>query len=202
MAAFDGDERTGREDVRARGDVAARLLGFLLLQHGDGREHVELRGDAEAQRTLERGPEDVRVRVDETRQQRLARPVDHLRARGDFRVRAGGDDDAVLEDNGGAGDDARAVEKAHVADRDRGLLRNARDGEGEREEHADEHGDRMGPEWCGEHCASSVRGSDVCQFGVRQPRLPLLYATERGSNIRKRQLRLPHSKRYTRGGLS
>ncbi len=78
------------------------------------REHVELGRDAERQRPFERVAERVRVRVDQSRQQRPARAGDGLHA-GRQRV-ADADDDAVAHVHVRARQHAFAVEHPDVAD--------------------------------------------------------------------------------------
>ena len=76
VAARRGDRGTGRPQVGLRG---ARQRLALLLERGQAvpvAEHVELGGDAEAQRIALRAAPAVGVRIDEAGQQGLAAAVD------------------------------------------------------------------------------------------------------------------------------
>src|ERR1017187_6925355 len=92
----------------------------LLIAHS-GREmhlgeHVEHRRHAEHELLLEHVPSpDVRVRVDESRQQSLAAAVDYLSAFRDSDVRPPGFDAPVAHQHIGLGNQPRAVEHARIA---------------------------------------------------------------------------------------
>ena len=108
--------------ARRGGAAGLRLFGPHRRRELVRREHVELGRDAEHQRPFERVAERVRVRVDQSRQQRPAVAGDGLDA-GRQRV-ADADDDAVAHVHVRARQHAFAVEHPDVADDElSGLLR-------------------------------------------------------------------------------
>jgi hypothetical protein len=112
---------SGGEVARAVEVGPPRRPGLrLLLAHLPGEvgigEHVELGGDAEDERPLQRVAPGVGVAVDEAGEDRLAGAVDDRGPPGRDDVRARGGDSVPLEDDGPLRDHPGAVEDADVDD--------------------------------------------------------------------------------------
>ena len=96
---------------------------FLFLPHGGRKrvvgEHVDFRRHTEREGTLERAGVGMGVGVDQARQERLARAIHDGTVVRQGDVRAGGRDDAVLDQHRGALNGANAVEEAGPDNRER-----------------------------------------------------------------------------------
>src|SRR6185436_7324604 len=116
VAVRAGHEEARREEVGAVQPLAAPLLAPPLGRPGRIGGHVEDGGHPEHQLVAQGGAADVAVRIDEARQQRLARALDDLGAGRRGQVGAHRLDAALAHQHRGPGQHPLAVEHPHVAD--------------------------------------------------------------------------------------
>ncbi len=120
MAAGSGRQVTGRSQIRVVEQFAFRLL---FLDSGGGlrkREHIEVGGDAEDERLFEAGFLDgVRVRVDQTWQERLPGTIDNIRAGWRSDVPADRANHAIFDQDACVVENAGSIEYAYVIDQQR-----------------------------------------------------------------------------------